>query len=141
MLLITNKKYKKYNNRIIRGSGVMLYKLCNDIILILCVLGRESGKWGFPKGSFKENESLEECACRELKEETGLILKKDIFKLKRKIGSHIYFSVEYTGLMKINIQDTKEIQNAKWFRLKELYKMHDKLKNNALRFYCDSVCG
>ena len=42
-----------------------------DSFEVLCVLGTESQKWGFPKGKCNQYESLYDCAKREVMEETG----------------------------------------------------------------------
>jgi 8-oxo-dGTP pyrophosphatase MutT (NUDIX family) len=39
--------------------------------MVLMVKGKDSGKWGLPKGKRNHGESWYECACRELMEETG----------------------------------------------------------------------
>ncbi len=51
---------------IIAAGGLVL----NDEGKILMIFRR--GKWDLPKGKFENGETVEECAAREVKEETGL---------------------------------------------------------------------
>lgn len=49
------------------GGGIIQNKR-NEILLIY-----RRGKWDLPKGKLDEGESIEECALREVQEETGLV--------------------------------------------------------------------
>ena len=46
----------------------------DNFLLYLLVLGRQSNKWGFPKGHMEQNETEEQTALREVREETGIEL-------------------------------------------------------------------
>ena len=73
-------------------SAILLYKKNQkekDNLLILMIEGKESRKWGLPKGKRNENETWYECACREMIEETGyngltILNKKLKIELKEK---------------------------------------------------------
>ena len=52
--------------KIIAGGGLVL----NDAGELLMIYRR--GKWGLPKGKLDEGETIEECAVREVEEETGV---------------------------------------------------------------------
>jgi len=52
---------------------------------ILLVRGAKTGKWSFPKGHLKMSEMGQECALRELREETGLDLKGHTYAAFRKL--------------------------------------------------------
>ena len=52
--------------KIIAAGGLILNEK-NQLLMIF-----RRGKWDLPKGKLDEGESVEECALREVKEETGL---------------------------------------------------------------------
>lgn len=47
----------------VKDTKILLVKRAEGIL--------EAGKWGFPGGFLDQNETVEECVVRELKEETG----------------------------------------------------------------------
>jgi 8-oxo-dGTP diphosphatase len=54
------------------AGGVILRRDRNDSIEVLLVHRPRYNDWSFPKGKLDEDESLEEAAVREVREETGL---------------------------------------------------------------------
>lgn len=54
--------------KLIKTGGGLLKNKAGEILLIL-----RRGKWDLPKGKLDKGETLEECAVREVREETGLI--------------------------------------------------------------------
>jgi len=52
------------------SAGVLVYRESQSIKYLL--LHYPAGHWDFPKGHIEEDESMEETALRELKEETGI---------------------------------------------------------------------
>ncbi len=52
-----------------RSCGAVVFKKNHDILYLLL---KNRGKWSFPKGLKEKDESDEEAAVREVKEETGL---------------------------------------------------------------------
>jgi hypothetical protein len=52
--------------KLIQASGGIVFNQKNEILLI-----KRLGKWDLPKGKIKKSETLEECAIREIEEETG----------------------------------------------------------------------
>jgi 8-oxo-dGTP pyrophosphatase MutT (NUDIX family) len=57
--------FKKFT--VLQAAGGLVANEKNEILLIF-----RRGKWDLPKGKLDKGESLEECAVREVKEETGL---------------------------------------------------------------------
>ncbi|MCC5915209.1 MAG: NUDIX domain-containing protein [Balneolaceae bacterium] len=53
----------------IRAAGGVLYRLKSGDPIVLMI--KRNGVWDLPKGKFEEGESVEECAIREVSEETG----------------------------------------------------------------------
>jgi ADP-ribose pyrophosphatase YjhB (NUDIX family) len=53
---------------LIKAAGGLVHTEEDDLLLIF-----RRGKWDLPKGKLDDNEDIEGCAIREMKEETGLI--------------------------------------------------------------------
>ena len=94
-------KYRKDRYK----AGAFIYDSKNDKILLVQSRGK---LWGPPKGSLEvsKNETFEECAIREVIEETGIVLTTDKFKDCIKIrGRAVYFYTPYS-LCEIEVQRT-----------------------------------
>lgn len=108
----------------VTSSGILACSQNNNDIYILLVKDKNSDTWGFPKGHLVSGESLEDCAKRELLEETG-IDKVDIlsylgntsysynFNRNTYNKKAFYFLGRTSYTEKINV-DEKEISSAKW---------------------------
>lgn len=57
--------FKKFT--LIKAAGGLVQNESNDILFLF-----RRGKWDFPKGKLDKGEKLEDCAIREVREETGL---------------------------------------------------------------------
>lgn len=57
-----------------KSCGAVVYKIEENEVLFLLVQ-QKAGHYGFPKGHVEENETEEETATREIKEETNLDVK------------------------------------------------------------------
>lgn len=84
------------------------------------------GLWEFPSGKVEGRESLEECARRELLEETGMEAKGMSYKGKRERTNadvitlvHYFYTKSFTGIPKIS----EEHSNSGWFSGKEILGM------------------
>ena len=58
------------------SAGAIVCTLADNKILYL-VIKDNNGNYGFPKGHLEENETMEQAAIREIKEETGIEVKLD----------------------------------------------------------------
>ncbi|MDQ2864384.1 MAG: NUDIX domain-containing protein [Bacteroidota bacterium] len=72
--------------KLIQAAGGLVKNKNGEILLIF-----RRGKWDLPKGKLDENESIIECALREVKEETGLT---DI-KAGKEIGATFHTYVQF----------------------------------------------
>jgi 8-oxo-dGTP pyrophosphatase MutT (NUDIX family) len=114
---------------IMAGAGVVVLNDKNEILL-----GRrtDNGCWDYPAGSMELGESFEECARREVQEETGLLCGKleylmntsgkDTF-YKYPNGDQVYLAAlifvcrDYSGEMKVQ---EEEVYEQRFFSLDDL---------------------
>jgi 8-oxo-dGTP diphosphatase len=84
--------------------------------------------WDIPGGYLDWDETLEECASRELKEETNLFARPDSFQLfdfrsdpnnkaKNQVVDVYFISRDFSGDIKI---DGNEVVDYRWFELANL---------------------
>jgi 8-oxo-dGTP diphosphatase len=114
--------------------------------VLLIKRGREPflGQWAIPGGRIEDNESAEQCAIREMKEETGLTVK--IEKLvgiysepnrdPRGIVAAAYLVKKVGGILKSG----DDAAQAKWFDLDKIPTLatdHAKMLKDALESLAD----
>ena len=110
---------------------------------ILIVQQKKSGNYGFPKGHILPNETEEECAIREVKEETNIdveINKKNRYSLSYVQDGNINKEVVYfIGKPKNSIEEKKqekEISSILWI---DIDKVRDTLTYDNLKEIWDQV--
>ncbi len=92
---------------------------------VLLVKGRQRGKWGFPKGHVESGESLETCAHREFREETGMTAVITNYNCMYYENSY-YYLLDYTSSCLGHEDsykyrsDSEEIAEVKWFPISKL---------------------
>ncbi len=100
--------------------------LSERLIFFLVVMGRCSGIWSFAKGRLKsDTESDEECAIREVYEETGIRLASIAGMPKIIIGRNVYF-IYHCKMQSFNsfkIQDKYEVGEVAWKSVSDLRKL------------------
>ena len=95
-------------------------------------------KWNFPAGHLDFNESLEQGAIREIKEETGCDVKLDgvCYVANRILEDDLFVMIVFNAkLINENIEfDKEEILDVKWFEYDEIVnKMESMLRGNYVR--------
>ena len=132
----------------IRDSNRMLCKesgdghmICGVIAIskndkILLIRGRKTGKWSLPKGHVEGQENSEQCAKREMKEETGIQIdaftyKNDIAKLR--VG--IYYFYEADEEIPLTPADDSEVIDSGWFSLQDIHTRSMELNVDANYVY------
>ena len=121
------KVFFKHFTIIIAAGGVVLNGK-EDILIIF-----RRGKWDLPKGKIDEGESLEECAVREVEEETGITgieLKEKIittYHTYTQFGKHIlkeshWFKMKCNSEQKLVPQTEEDITDIKWVKQQDLKK-------------------
>lgn len=113
----------------IHSGGGIVRNESGDILMIY-----RRGKWDLPKGKQDEGESIEECAIREVKEETGI----STLTLNEKIGNtlHIYpmgqqmilkfttwFLMSASSEDRLQAQQEENIEQVCWVKPAEIPKL------------------
>lgn len=125
-------------------SGAVVYRKNNDEIEYLLLESQNKGHfWGFPKGHVEGDETLEETAIREIREETQLVLPIDT-------SFHVYteydlpngnrkqmtlYTADLTQNEDIHLQ-AEEIKNCGWFNYKDA---RERLTYDNLKELLDQV--
>lgn len=119
--------YKKFTT--IHAAGGLVLNEKKEILMIF-----RRGKWDLPKGKLDKGEKLEDCAVREVEEETGL---KNITLLSPLlITYHTYhegtkyvlkeshwYTMKVSGEQKLVPQTEEDIHAIKWATTKEAEKL------------------
>jgi 8-oxo-dGTP pyrophosphatase MutT (NUDIX family) len=116
--------FKKFT--FIQAAGGLVLNEKKEILIIF-----RRSKWDLPKGKLDKGETLEECAVREVEEETGLTKIKLISPLT--ISYHTYhegtkfilkeshwYNMQVSGKQKLIPQTTEDILELKWVKPGEL---------------------
>lgn len=122
----------------------------NDIKVLLIQRGNYPYKtsWAFPGGFMNINETAEQTALRELKEETGL---KDVIVRQLYTYTDIdrdprerVISIAHYALARISeVKAGDDAKDAKWFSLSEIPNLafdHDVILNKALTTLKERIC-
>ncbi len=116
--------FKKFTR--IQAAGGLVRNEKNEILLIF-----RRGKWDLPKGKLDEGESLEECALREVEEETGLKKLQLIAPLlvtwhtyhegtKFILKESHWYTMIATGNQDLVPQTEEDIHEIKWVAIADL---------------------
>jgi ADP-ribose pyrophosphatase YjhB (NUDIX family) len=105
---------------VIQAAGGLVYTDRQELLLI-----HRLGHWDLPKGKLDEGETLEECALREIREETGadyLTLEKPLqitYHTYHQAGNHIlkeshWYLVKAAQRMKLTPQTEESVAECIW---------------------------
>jgi 8-oxo-dGTP pyrophosphatase MutT (NUDIX family) len=116
---------------LVKAGGGLVMNNNNDVLLIY-----RRGKWDLPKGKLDKGESIEDCAVREVMEETGL--KNVVLESALLVTYHTYhegtkfilkeshwYAMKVNGEEKLVPQTEEDIVEIKWVKpvdLKNYYK-------------------
>lgn len=109
------------------GIGVLILNE-GHILLGKRILSHGAHTWGPPGGLLEFGESFEECAIREIKEETNLVIDQpkfsaitnDIFHEENKHYVSIFFNVPYPKDQIISNLEPSKIASWEWFSMDAL---------------------
>ncbi|OFY98745.1 MAG: hypothetical protein A3K10_01610 [Bacteroidetes bacterium RIFCSPLOWO2_12_FULL_31_6] len=125
--LIWKDFYSRY--KLIKAAGGIVKNEKNEILFIF-----RRGKWDLPKGKLEKNETIKECAIREVEEECGIsglkILKElpstyHTYFIKEKpiIKRSYWFAMTVNGNQKLVPQTEEDITDIKWIKPNGLKKV------------------
>lgn len=100
--------------------GVLLYDPNEESVLL--VHQKASGMWSIPKGSLEDGETYQQCALRELREETNIRIPAEHLPTKYiKYKKYIFYPVEVTKKQyRPRIMARDEIDKIEWVKLSEI---------------------
>ncbi|HVM88777.1 MAG TPA: NUDIX hydrolase [Puia sp.] len=110
---------------VVKAAGGLVFNTKNEMLFIF-----RRGKWDLPKGKLDEGETLEQCAIREVEEETGLknvLLKKPIittFHTYDLDGKHIlkesyWYEMKVDDEQEFTPQTIEDIHEVRWVKRKD----------------------
>jgi len=110
------------------GVGIIVIE-DNKVLLGKRKNAHGKGSWCFPGGHLEFNEKLEDCARREVLEETGIKIKNirlgtftnDIFKKERKHYITLFIVAEYDS-GDARVMEPEKCERWKWFNWDKLPK-------------------
>lgn len=116
---------KKYNSRYVACCVIVIED--NKILLVKRANEPKKGDWSLPGGYFSWDETTEQCAARELREETGYIAKNIKFFTQKSDPNRDDGRQNLDLIFSANVEqrDSKfdreqEIQEVKWFNVNNL---------------------
>lgn len=124
----------KDNREMVTCAGAIVFRMGNKGILEFLLIKpskmTRNNEWGFPKGHMDEGESIEQCAIREVYEETGVVPRL-IFELppvftkntKEYKTVHFWLAKQLNEKAPIRPQP-EEVSECRWFPITELPKIH-----------------
>lgn len=117
------------------------------VLLILRANDPYKGKWAFPGGFMNMDETVEQCAARELEEETGL---KDVIVKQFHIFSAVdrdprerVISIAHYAVVKLSeVKGCDDAENAQWFDFDEMPELafdHEEMFCMALQLLIEKM--
>jgi len=111
---------------LVQAAGGLVKNTNEEILLIF-----RRGKWDLPKGKLDQNETLDECAVREVQEETGLTHLEIVRPLavtyhtyllfgKHNLKETHWYEMKETSNEKLIPQTEEDITEIKWVKKEDL---------------------
>ena len=119
-----------------------------QLLLIERLIEPFKGKWALPGGFMKMDETIEECARRELKEETNLtatsVEQFHTFTRVDRDERERVITVAHLALVRLSeVKGGDDAKQAQWFRLNEIPQLafdHDEIINMAIEELRKRIC-
>jgi 8-oxo-dGTP diphosphatase len=146
-----NKMYSyKYPHPAVTADCVIFGFDGVSIKVLLIQRGIEpyKGQWAFPGGFLKMDETVEECAKRELEEETGLksasVEQFYTFSAVNRDPRERVITVAHYALVRLSeVKGGDDAASAKWFAMNEIPSLafdHDRILRLAVKCLKERIC-
>ncbi len=122
--------------RIIFAAGGLVWKRTPEGAKVAVIRRSRYDDWSLPKGKLKGNETWEEAAVREVKEETGCDVRvtgyagSTSYHAKGKPKIVLYFMME--AVKECLFRDTREVKEMAWLSVQDALKKLDYEVERAL---------
>lgn len=114
------------------SCGALTWRDHNNVREVLLIKQfHHKDAWGIPKGHLVEGETFEQCAIREVREETGIVIElgirlidaETLWKGDKKVV--VSYLARQVGNDPLNTDDPEcEVADARWFSLDDLPRIH-----------------
>jgi 8-oxo-dGTP diphosphatase len=145
-----NKYCYKYPHPAVTADCVIFGFDGLNIKVLLIQRGIEpfKGRWAFPGGFMQMDETIEECARRELQEETGLVVNTveqfHIFSDVNRDPRERVLTVAHYALVRLaDVEGGDDAARAQWFAQDEIPSLafdHDRILRMALSTLKERIC-
>jgi len=100
------------------------------------VFGKKHQKWSFPKGHLNRNESMEDCAYREIKEETGIEPHQLPPPTKSMFLTKTWFLLfDLPTQLELTSPNDHEIAECRWMNRQEILQRWDSCNSGVRRYF------
>ena len=123
------------------ATDVALFTLRQGELHLLCVKRKDDGLWALPGGFMQQDENLDQCAARELKEETGIEVpylrhfanySEPDRDPREQVISIAYVAIHPSG--KLRLKADTDVSDVNWFKVRDLPLLafdHNKIAADA----------
>ena len=145
-----NKFYYKYPHPAVTADCVIFGFDGLNLKVLLIQRGIEpfKGRWAFPGGFMQMDETIEECARRELREETGLVINTveqfhTFSDVNRDPRERVLTVAHYALVRLAEVEGGDDAASAQWFAESEIPSLafdHDRILRMALSTLKERIC-
>lgn len=128
VIVLTTMPDKNKERRKATSCGALTYRVVGETIEVLLIKQFKSKDvWGVPKGHINDDETLEQCAVREVREETGITVKLGI-KLQEVVSRyngeektvHTWLAQQVGDDLPRSDDPDSEVADVRWFNIDSL---------------------
>ena len=120
--------------KLVRCGGILMNESLTHLVGVMNYESINDQKWGLPKGHLKNHESIQQCAMREIYEETGIRVKITDDTPFKKLNDTFYYIFVLPDETVFHIRDHHEIAKVEWLAIDSLNTFN---MNRGLRKFYD----